>query len=126
MLENFLTAIQTRDLDRILALYADEVDWNVPGDTVHVPWSGKRKSRAEIRQFYELLWESTTPVSAQVNLTLPQGNDVVIVGAFQSIMRKTGRHVGSLFCIHMTITGGEIIKYSLLEDSYAVAEAMKS
>ena len=124
LLEKFSESIQARDLEKILELFADEVDWDVPGDRETVPWLGKRKFKPEVKQFYELLWRSTEPISSRIERVLIDGSDAVIVGSFRSKMLATGVTVDSPFFSNMRIGAGRITKYTLLEDSYAIAKAM--
>lgn len=123
-LESFLQYLPQRDLEKLAALFADPVDWFIPGDDAKAPWLGKRSSREEVRQFYQLLWKHTEPLSANIDHIFVDGDKAVISGAFSTRMLPTGRVVDSLFFIQMTIENGLITRYRLLEDSYAVSQAL--
>jgi len=122
--QQFLHALATRDLDLITGLFAENVDWYIPGDQHVAPWLGKRNTKAEIRAFYELLWSQTEPISANIDHIFTDNNRVVIAGDFATKMLKTGIVCESLFFIHFTVEDGLITRYRLLEDSLAVVQAL--
>lgn len=53
------------------------------------------------------------------------GSDVIIKGDFATEMLKTGKIVTSIFFIHFVVKEEKIVEYTLLEDSFAVAQAME-
>ncbi|UGU16106.1 nuclear transport factor 2 family protein [Sinomicrobium kalidii] len=125
LVQRFIQALTFRKLDELTALYAESVDWYIPGNTKLAPWLGKRESKKEIRDFFTLLWQNTEPVDAKLDHILADGNFAVITGEFSTKMLPTGKIVNSLFSIHITTENNKIVKYRLQEDSYAVAEALK-
>jgi ketosteroid isomerase-like protein len=120
----FLQFLTQRNLENLVGLFSEQVDWYIPGDRKKAPWLGRRNSREEVRQFYELLWESTEPLSAQIDQLLTAGNTAVITGDFSTKMLQTNKVVDSLFSIQLTVENGLIVRYRLLEDSYAVSVAL--
>lgn len=123
--QKFLQYLSQREPEHLVALFADQVDWYIPGDEPQVPWLGRRTNRKAIADFYELLWQNTSPVAANVDHIYVDGERVVISGDFSTKMLPTGKVVDSLFFIQMTIRNEQIVKYRLLEDSYAVSNAMR-
>lgn len=122
----YLRALVARDLPSLVGLFAEHPDWDIPGDRERAPWLGKRGSREEIAAFYELLWQQTEPVSAAVDNMYFSDDSAVIAGSFSTKMLATGKVVDSPFFIQMTVQNGEILRYRLLEDSYAVSVAMRT
>ena len=120
----FLGAMGTRNLDAIVELFSEEVDWFIPGDETVASWLGKRKDKEGVRDFFSLLWPATEPLSAQVDHLFVDGNKAVVIGEFSTRMLATGKVVDSLFHIHLTVEGGLITRYRLLEDSLAVYRAL--
>lgn len=107
-----------------MALFAENINWEIPGDEERVPWLGRRTRREELHAFYTLLWSSVEPLTVQVDDLLVDGPVAVISGSFTSKMLPTGKIVDSLFFIRITVADGLIATYRLLEDSYAVSVAM--
>ncbi|MGS2764460.1 nuclear transport factor 2 family protein [Sinomicrobium sp. M5D2P9] len=124
LVQQFLQALTQRKLPELLELFAEKVDWYIPGNAQLAPWLGRRESKQEIEEFFMLLWESTKPVDARLEHILAEGNFAVVTGEFSTEMLKTGKIVDSMFSIHITVENGKIVKYRLQEDSYAVAEAL--
>lgn len=121
---SFLKALSERNLNAITALFADQVDWYIPGNQILAPWLGKRETRDEIKAFFELLWEKTLPVSANIDNIFVEGNEAVITGCFASKMLQTGAVCESLFFIHLRIANNLIVRYRLLEDTHEVVKAL--
>lgn len=123
--KEFLEYLGKRDLDNLTNLFSENIDWEIPGNVEKVDWLGKRSSKDEIKDFFRMLWSATEPLSARVNKIFIEHDEAVITGAFSTKMLKTGKVVDSIFFIHMVIKDRKIIKYTLLEDSYAVSESLK-
>jgi hypothetical protein len=70
------------------------------------------------------LWENTQPLSAHIEAILVEGSYAVVTGEFSTKMLPTGKVVDSLFCIQLTVENNLIVRYRLLEDSYAVSVAL--
>lgn len=122
--QRFLNYLTQRDLENLTLLFAEEIDWYIPGDMTKAKWLGRRKTRSEIAEFYKLLWNSTQPVSANIDTIFTDGDKAVISGDFSTRMLATDKIVESLFFIQMTVKDGKIIKYRLLEDSLALSAAL--
>lgn len=123
-LQHFLQYLTQRDGDKLVSLFSENVNWYIPGDEAKAPWLGKRSSREEVRQFYQLLWGQTEPLSATIDHIFTDVEEAVITGEFSTRMQPTGQVVDSPFCIRLTIKEGLITRYRLLEDSYAVSRAL--
>lgn len=124
--QRFIQSLGERNMEQLIPLFDEQVDWFVPGNQTLAPWTGKRETKQEINAVFELLWENTEPVSADIDCILAEGKSAVVTGTFSSRMLPTGKVVESLFSIHITVKNGLIVKYRLLEDSYAVSVALTS
>lgn len=124
IVQQFLQFLGQRNLDRLISLFDSQVDWFIPGNQKLVPWTGKRETKQNIKAFFELLWENTEPISADIDHFLIENKIAVITGSFSTRMLQTGNIVDSPFSIFMKVEDGLIIKYRLLEDSYAVYAAL--
>lgn len=124
IIQSFLENLTTRNLDSLCNLFAENVDWLIPGDQEKASWLGRRKDKEQIKCFFEELWRNTEPLSASINNILNKENVAIISGEFQTKMLKTGKIVDSLFFIELTTENDKIVKYRLLEDSFAVSKAL--
>lgn len=124
IVEAFLTALQRRDLEAAACLFAEQIDWDIPGDVARASWLGPRRTRDDVRAFFRLLWGQTEPLSARVDDLMIDGDRAIVAGEFATRMLRTDRIVRSLFFVHLTVRDGAIARYRLLEDSHAVSVAM--
>ncbi|GLY67692.1 nuclear transport factor 2 family protein [Amycolatopsis taiwanensis] len=106
-------------------LFADEVDWDIPGATEIVPWIGRRRTGVEAGEFYAGLDDYLERDIFEVERIFVDGDEAVAVGHLRSIVRATGGVIETPFAIRMTVTAGRITRYLILEDSYRVATAAK-
>lgn len=125
VIKQYFQLLGERNLDGIMVLISDNIDWYVPGNTELAPWLGKRSSKKEIKEFFELLWPATLPISAAIEHIMTEGDFAVVTGEFSTEMLATNNIVNSPFSIHLTIKDGLITKYTLLEDSFLVSEALR-
>jgi ketosteroid isomerase-like protein len=123
--KNFLGHLGERNLSAITDLFADNVDWYIPGNEMIAPWLGRRSNNAEVHKFFAMLWKNSEPVSATIDHIFTDAEHAVITGDFSTRMLETGNIVDSLFCIQLTVSEGKIVRYRLLEDSYAVSESLQ-
>ncbi len=124
VVEAFLQRIAGGELERLAELFAEKIDWYIPGNQAVAPWVGRRGSRDEVRDFYRELAANVEPLRVSVDHLLVEGEIAVIVGEFASRMRATGKVVETPFSIWMTVRDGLIVRYRLLEDSHAVVVAL--
>jgi ketosteroid isomerase-like protein len=124
VVDRFLGALATRDLDTVVATFAPDVDWYVAGNEKAAPWLGRRSSRAEVRAFFELLWSAVEPVSFELEHILYHGDHCVITGQLSSRMVATGRLYDTMFSGHVTVSDGAITRYRVQEDSWGLVVAL--
>ncbi len=120
----FLQFLTERNIEGIVGLFSENIDWYIPGDKKKASWLGRRKDRWEVEEFYELLWKNTTPISATIDNILFDGNTAVITGDCSTKMIRTDNILDSLFCIQITVENNLIVRYRLIEDSYAVSVSL--
>lgn len=109
VVENFLYYMQKRDLKNLVSLFADEVEWQIPGNTADIKWLGKRNFKSEVQNFFISLWSATEPLSAEVSKIFVDNFDVVIIGSFNTRMIETNKTVSSIFFIHFFSIKGKLL-----------------
>ncbi|MBC9794607.1 nuclear transport factor 2 family protein [Sinomicrobium weinanense] len=125
VVENFLEFLSKRALDQLINLFSDKVDWYIPGDTSKAKWLGKRNNRQELKDLFTLLWSNTEPQMANISKIFIDRSEAVIAGEFITKMVPTGKIVESIFFIHLVVENNKIVKYRLLEDSFAVSKSLE-
>lgn len=126
LVKDFLNSLTTRNMHNLLELFAENVDWYIPGDKSKAVWVGKRNSKKEIREFFQLLWENTEPISASIDNVFTDEHSAAIIGEFSTKMLQTNKIIHSPFSIYFTIENNLIIKYRLLEAGFEVSQALSS
>ena len=91
VVQQYLGALGSRNLDGLLALVAPAVEWDLPGNQNLVPWLGKRSDRAGVRVSFELLWAAIEPISMTLQHMYFADQHCVITGELASRMRATGK-----------------------------------
>lgn len=112
-----------RRLAAITELFSEDADWDIVGDRERVPWIGPRWGRVEIAAFFRDLIGAIEPRRFEVRSVLADGERAVILGELASLVRSTGRLIETEFAFDLTVKQGRIVRYRMLEDSHAVAQA---
>ncbi|AXW87528.1 hypothetical protein AU509_15435 [Lonsdalea britannica] len=111
-------------LEGVLELFAEDVDWDIPGDRDTVPWIGPRRDRQEVSAFLMELVAQIAPERFEVRRILADAEEAVAVGELASRVKATGRLITSPFAFVLTVRDGKIVRFRMLEDSHAVAAAV--
>lgn len=122
--EFFRRAGSGEPVEKIAELVSEQVDWFVAGDTSIVPWIGRKVGKAGTAEFYAQIREQIASEAFEVQEILSQGNRVIALGALASRVVRTGKLIESEFCFDFTVENGEITRFRLFEDSFAVAQAV--
>ncbi|WP_369355109.1 nuclear transport factor 2 family protein [Streptomyces sp. cg2] len=120
--ENFLARLAAGDVDGVAALFAERVDWDVPG-AVEVPWLGTRATRTEVADYFTTHPTYVTREEFVVERTLVDGAEAAVSGRFRSRVIRNGAAMESWFVLQLTVSDGEITRYRFYEDSLAIARA---
>lgn len=124
VINNFYQALADRELNTLIHLFADKIDWDIPGNEELAPWLGKRTNRYEVKDFFNLLWQSVEPIAAQIDHILVEDDFAIVTGYFSSRMNRSGQVYSSMFSAHFKVRDNLIIYYRLQEDSYGLVEAL--
>jgi len=121
--EEFLTRMVTGSPEEIAAIFARNLQFDVPGHVGALPWIGSRRGREAMSDFIRDLRTHMEPVRFQVDEILTSETRAVILGEMASRAMATGKIVEQYFAIILTLADGEIAGFRMLEDSYAVSRA---
>jgi len=124
VVQEFLAARLAGDTGRLVALFADEVDWLL-AENPAVPWIRPRSTAAECAAQFTELMEHTVPEGARasVDTFLVDGTDAVLMGHLSGTVRATGKPFEGPFALHLTVEDGRITRHHLYENSLSIAEA---
>ncbi|MEU3523587.1 nuclear transport factor 2 family protein [Streptomyces sp. NPDC038707] len=124
VVQEFLAARLAGDTERLVELFAGEVDWML-AENPGVPWIRPRRTGAECAAQFTELTEHTVPEEARasVDAFLVDGTDAVLMGHVSGTVRATGKSFAGPFALRLTVEDGRIVRHHLYEDSLSIAEA---
>ena len=107
----------------IARLFSENLEWEIAGDTGVLPWIGKKSGRAAITDFVNDSRAMIERISFEVHDILASDNRAVILGSLASRLKRTSKIIKTDFAIVLTVANGEIVRFQMLEDSFAVSQA---
>jgi len=111
---------------QVAELFAENLEWNIPGDINALPWLGKRHGRQAVITFVERSQELIERKALEVHDILANENRVIIVGALISTYSPNNKDIETPFAISLTISDGVITNFLMLEDSFVVSQACRT
>ncbi|MEU3270430.1 nuclear transport factor 2 family protein [Saccharomonospora sp. NPDC006951] len=125
VVEAFGRHVAGGDFAALRALFADEVDFDIPGATDVVPWIGRRTTGEAATEFYTTLDHHLERQFYETEHVFADGEHAVLVGRLRSKVLATGRLIETPFSMSLTVSEGRITRLLMLEDSHLVAEATR-
>jgi ketosteroid isomerase-like protein len=116
---------QGMDPDAIAALFSENVAFEIPGDDGALPWIGRKTGRGAVADFIRGLRRLTEPLKFAIQDVLASEARAVIVGELATRVKATGKVIESAFAIILTVSGGEVTRFQMLEDSFGVSRAAR-
>jgi hypothetical protein len=126
LMASFMGRLGEQDADGIGELFADEIDWYVPGSKA-LPWTGPRSRREHVAEYFRTMWPAFVPgqSTAAVDKVVINGDDAVVFSSFSHTVAKNGKKLNTPAAMHLTIANGQIVRMHLYEDTLAVHEAFR-
>ena len=126
LMASFMDRLGEQDAEGIGELFADEIDWYVPGSEA-LPWTGSRSLREDVADYFRTMWPAFVPgqSTATVDKVMIDGDDAVVFSSFSHTVAKNGRRLHTPAALHLTIANGQIVRMHLYEDTLAVHQAFK-
>lgn len=110
----------------IAKLFSEALEWDIAGDTGVLPWIGHKSGRGAITDFVRDSRAMLERISFEVYDILASDKRAVILGSLASKLKRTGKVVTTDFAIILTISDDEIVRFQMLEDSFAVSQAARN
>ena len=109
----------------IAKLFSENMEWEIAGDTGVLPWIGQKSGRAAITDFVNDSRAMIERISFEVHDILAGDYRAVILGLLVSKLKRTGKIIKTDFAIVLTVANDEIVRFQMLEDSFAVSQAAR-
>lgn len=113
------------DPDQVAQLFSEDAEIDVPGDEGALPWIGRRTGRDAFAAFVRDTRIHVTLIEFRVEAVLSSDTRAVILAQLESTSKSTGRTVRQAVGMVITVDGGLITRYRLLEDSFQVSRAAR-
>ena len=110
----------------IAKLFSETLEWDIAGDTGVLPWIGHKSGRGAITDFVRDSRAMLERISFEVHDILASDKRAVILGSLASKLKRTGKVVTTDFAIILTVSNNEIVRFQMLEDSFAVSQAARN
>ena len=118
--ENF----KAGDIGALMGQMSEDVDWRLP-KIEGVPFSGERRGRGQVSEFFTTLADSQDSVSFEPREFVAQGDKVVALGSYSWGVKRTGREFGGEWAHVFTVRGGKVVGFQEYTDTGAVAGAYR-
>jgi uncharacterized protein len=105
----------------IVELFAEEMTWDIPGDTSAFPWIGRQSGRQAVLSFLTETIERIERIRFDIDEVVACDARAVILGRLASRVRRIGKVIETAFAIILTISESRITRFQMLEDSFAVS-----
>jgi uncharacterized protein len=106
----------------IARLVSENMAWEIAGDTCALPWIGQKSPIIDFVTDSRLMIER---ISFEVQEILAGDDRAVILGSLESKVKRSGKMVNTEFAIVLTVANGEIMRFQMLENSFAVSQAAR-
>jgi uncharacterized protein len=106
----------------VFDMLADDVTYFLPGSP-GVPYAGTFKGKQEVGNFYKLLMETLQYTSFDIHSFTPDGDKVIVQGAFGGIVKPTGKNFQTDWIMIWTFKNGQVKHHQTFLDSYNIATA---
>lgn len=112
--------------EKVGLLFSTDLDWEIAGDVGALPWIGRKTGRQAIVEFVRDSREMLERLKFEVHGVLTDADQAVIIGELSSRVKSTGKVIDTSFAMILTIAGGEITRFQMLEDSFATPAAARA
>ena len=118
------TGAKRPDMKPLLALYSDDVEWQVPA-MENVPFGGPRRGIAGVQDFFAAITDRLEVLEFEPREYIAQGDKVVALGRYSWRVKATGREFSSDFAHVCTLRDGKIVRFHEYMDTAAEVRAHK-
>ena len=107
LIQSVYDAFKRGDIPFILKNLTEDVDWTMEGPAI-IPYAGKRKGGAQVKQFFEALAGTQTNQKLTMESLTAQGDLVSGLGRYAATVTATGKSFDSPVAHFFTVRGGKI------------------
>ncbi|MGH7594751.1 MAG: nuclear transport factor 2 family protein [bacterium] len=125
IVKDVLAAFVRGDIPAILNSLTDDVEWFIPGPPDRVAFSGSRRGREQVMQFFIALDATIEFLKFEPRDYVAEGDKVVAFGHNEDRMKATNRFFGNDWACLFVVRDGKIAKVRMYEDTAAFVMALE-
>jgi len=125
LIQSLYDAFSRGDLPFILDRLTEDVEWTLEGPSI-IPYAGKRKGIAQVKEFFEALVGTQTNMILTMGPLMAQGDQVSGLGRYAATVVATGRSFDTPVGHFFTVRDGKISRFVDLVDTAANADAYRA
>jgi ketosteroid isomerase-like protein len=115
-------AIEKRDIQNLLTMVSDEVDWQTFGPS-KIAHAGPHRGRDQVRRFFATMAETLDITQFEPREFIAQGDNVVVLGNYAGRVKATGRQYASEWAHMFALRHGKVIQFREYADTANLAAA---
>jgi len=109
-------AFQQGDIQSILDLIGEDIEWNTP-EATGVPFGGLRQGKASVVEFFRQLNEAEEVQLFEPIEFIAQGERLAVIGRYRARVKATGRIIELPWIQIFTVRNGKIRRFYELYDT---------
>lgn len=109
------------DIPALLGYLTDDVSWQpVIGTSAQVPFSGRRKGKAAVADFFRIVAEAEDFQQFEPREFVAQGDKVVAIGHYKATSKSTRKSFEADFVMVFALRNGQVYDFREFTDSAAI------
>src|SRR5262245_23354984 len=125
-LVNAYSSFQKGDIESVLKVLSDDVEWTTPGPPELMLVAGKRRGRQEVAAFFSLLNQQENVELFEPQEYIAQRDKVVALIKYRGRVRATGKTVEADLVHLFTFENGKVKSFREYYDTAATLDAYKA
>jgi uncharacterized protein len=115
-------ALGRRDMQGLLALFAEAIEWIIPGEW---PLAGTHRGHAGVADLFQKAFEMVELSSSEPREFVAQGDRVLVVGFSRGRVKATNRTFEDHWVFAFTIRNGKVTNIREYIDTLALARGFE-
>jgi uncharacterized protein len=120
--KDVFAAIGRGDMQGLLALFAEGIEWIIPGEW---PLAGTHRRHAEVADLFQKAFETVELSSSEPREFVAQGDRVLVAGFSRGKVKATNRTFEDHWVFAFTVRNGKVTNIREYIDTLAVARGFE-
>lgn len=126
LVQDAYDAFKKGDIEGLLQMLADDVEWITPGPSDIMPAAGHRKGREGVADFFSSMNAQEDVELFEPKEFIAQGDQVVAISSYRGVVKSTGRTAETDLVHVFDIKDGKVQRFREFFDTAAVLPAFIS